>query len=445
MQHMADGKKHYEFVSFDPRGVGNTWPKVDCFDSRHVLARDAFLFEWRGVGGLDASNSSLKRGLALQDGLGAICVNTDEDKDILSYLSTAYVARDIIELADRIEEERRASHKAKRQAGAQVPLSDAAAGSKKPAHARVLYWGFSYGTVLGNTLASMFPGRMGRVILDGVVDIQDYMTARWSKNLQDTDKIIDYFYDSCFEVTTDCALWKESDTSGLDIKNRVNEFTADLDANPRTVVPDDGESTVRVVTGNDIRMTFTAPVYAPIPVGFTWLALAIAEALKENFTLVGGEPGIYLPPPLKDVCRIDDRPIPIVPGEVTVSIACGDAYYANEDNAPHHGAKGFSFSYWQAYLEKLKQQSPTLVPFWSRISSTCSGWRIKPKWGFSGPWTTPPADVNLNDDAPAAPILFTSTRLDPVTPLTNAFAMSNSHPGSSVLVNHFPSPQLTIT
>ena len=52
----------------------------------------------------------------------------------------------------------------------QRPLSEGNEGSNdKPA--RVLYWGFSYGTILGNTLASMFPGRMGRVVLDGVDDV----------------------------------------------------------------------------------------------------------------------------------------------------------------------------------------------------------------------------------------------------------------------------------
>lgn len=39
---------------------------------------------------------------------------------------------------------------------------------------RLQYWGFSYGTVLGNYFASMFPERIGRVILEGVVDVHDY-------------------------------------------------------------------------------------------------------------------------------------------------------------------------------------------------------------------------------------------------------------------------------
>jgi pimeloyl-ACP methyl ester carboxylesterase len=40
---------------------------------------------------------------------------------------------------------------------------------------RLQYLGFSYGTALGNTFAFMFPGRVGRVVLDGVADAQDYI------------------------------------------------------------------------------------------------------------------------------------------------------------------------------------------------------------------------------------------------------------------------------
>lgn len=52
------------------------------------------------------------------------------------------------------------------------------------------YLGFSYGTFLGNTFGSMFPDRVKRMVLDGVVDATDYTAQGWITNLQDTDKVM---------------------------------------------------------------------------------------------------------------------------------------------------------------------------------------------------------------------------------------------------------------
>lgn len=418
LQLITEGKKHYEILSFDPRGVNNTTPRADCFGSSHLLARDSFVLGMAGIGGLDTSDSGLSRALALFDGYGSICEMKDEDEDGLAYVSTASVARDVVEIADRVEELRQAGRSGPWDQDSQRPIGFRGDKEKRPV--RVQYWGFSYGTVLGNTLASMFPGRMGRVILDGVVDIHDYMEGRWLRNLLDTEKIIDYFYDSCFEATDGCPLWQPEDKSSADITTRIDRLISQADAEPVAIVPNDGTLNIRIVTGNDIRNTFTTPLYKPLPALFDRLALALAEALKGNYSLIGGED----PPRLQDACGANVT----VDGDAQTAISCGDARYTYSDKPHGHG-----LSYWKDYLGKLKEESSTVGAYWSSIAVRCSGWRITPKWGFKGPWTTPPADPSLEEDAPAAPILFTSSRLDPVTPLVNAYAMSNHHPGSSVL------------
>lgn len=420
LQKMTEGKKHYEIVSFDPRGVENTMPRADCFGTSPALARDAMLLEDRGIGGIDASKIGLKRALAMADGFGALCEGADSEDDILGYVSTASVARDIVEIADRIEELRRTEDETPFHDGFQRPLKQDM--ETKPS--RVLYWGFSYGTVLGNTLASLFPGRMGRVILDGVVDIHDYMSGSWRRNLVDTEKIIQYFYDTCFEASGDCPLWRKGDTSAEDIQSRVQKLSSDLDTSPETFVSSDQASSIRVITGYNIRIAFKNPIYRPLPTAFHQLATALAEALSGNYSLIG--PGDFLQTPLQDACGRDSHG----PDDAAAAILCGDARHYNAEAQ----FSGTNLSFWEDYIDFVKGQSSTLGPYWAQVPSICAGWRAVPKWGFKGPWTTPLADPSLKEDAPAAPILFTSSRLDPVTPLENAHRMSSYHPGSTVLV-----------
>lgn len=399
LQQMTEGKKHYEILSFDPRGIENTTPNVDCFGKSHLLSRDSLLLEWRGIGGLDASESGLRRALALFDGLGGLCEATDLDDDILSYVSTASVARDIVEIADRVEEHRQAQLSLPRRDASQRPLDSGPHRRGKPS--RVLYWGFSYGTVLGNTLASMFPGRMGRVILDGVVDIHDYMGATWLRNLLDTEKIIDYFYDTCVDAADSCPLWMKGDKSGHDIKSRVDQLISDRDKSPVALVPSDGTSNIRVITGFDVRSAFIVPVYKPLPTAFSQLALTLAEALKGNYSLIQNDLGL---PQLEDACGIKNRTASS-PGDAQTAILCGDAQYQSSKASTGRESK-HDVSYWRRYIAELKDESSTLGPYWSRIATSCSGWRVTPKWVFTGPWTTPPADPSLEENAPAAPILL---------------------------------------
>lgn len=156
----------------------------------------------------------------------------------------------------------------------------------------------------------------------------------------------------------------------------------------------------------------------------------LADALECNYTLISQELDL---PPLQDACGINNYTGP-PPMEATTSIACSDADFADPDG-PYQGGERQGIPFWQDYVDTLKNQSSMLGPWWSEIASRCAGWRTRPKWRFTGPFTTPPADPSLKEGVPAAPILFTSSRLDPVTPLYTAYLLSNDHPGSAVLIH----------
>jgi pimeloyl-ACP methyl ester carboxylesterase len=65
----------------------------------------------------------------------------------------------MLEIVDRVEELRRGN-------------STIPGDARKPG---LQYLAVSYGTVLGNTFASMFPGRVERMVLDGVADADDFV------------------------------------------------------------------------------------------------------------------------------------------------------------------------------------------------------------------------------------------------------------------------------
>lgn len=164
LQGIADGNKHYEILSFDPRGVGLTEPRADCYNDE--FSRAVTNIELRAMGPLDSGLHVVSKQTSLYGAQGRLCEAAPE---ILAYLSTASVARDMVEIVDKVDELRGGN-------GTETP--------------RIQYWGLSYGTALGNYFASMFPGRVGRMILEGVVDIHDW-TEGVSVNLSLTYSFVD--------------------------------------------------------------------------------------------------------------------------------------------------------------------------------------------------------------------------------------------------------------
>jgi hypothetical protein len=179
----------------------------------------------------------------------------------------------------------------------------------------------------------------------------------------------------------------------------------------------DGNEAI-TITGNDIRTSFLLPLYKPIPL-FRIYAEVLASAMEGNYT---GLLRSIANPRLQDACVIDNSTIP--PGDGQHSIACTDG----EDTTGH------DLEFFEKYIDKLKTQSPTFGAMWATLRFICGGWRIRPKWRFTGPFTSPPADPSLKEGVPAAPMLLLSSRLDPVTPLANAYLMSAGHPGSAVVM-----------
>ncbi|MEU7058336.1 alpha/beta hydrolase [Streptomyces sp. NPDC046197] len=120
----------YNVVSFDPRGVGASTP-VSCGDTRKLIKHPAAPYT-PATDAQEQARRTVARKIAEQ------C--RANSRDLLPYITTENAARDM----DRI---RAAFHRDKLD-----------------------YLGYSYGTKLGATYATLFPSHTGRMILDSVVD-----------------------------------------------------------------------------------------------------------------------------------------------------------------------------------------------------------------------------------------------------------------------------------
>ncbi|KAG6002039.1 hypothetical protein E4U21_003553 [Claviceps maximensis] len=422
------GRRHYEYIGIDPRGVGRSWPVADCFP-RDLFSRYMFETETRGLGPLAEGDRTVPYALALQHGFGQHCLAADSTTanggPVMAYAGTPSVARDMVEVADQIEKLRQ---KAANKSAATKPSSALDGNGTQQPVARVQFIGFSYGTVLGHYLASLFPERVGRIILDGVADAQDYSTgAGWTKNLMDTDKIYAEFFEGCHQNPASCALSRTGDSSSDNIKYRFEAWLHTIQKTPATAIGPTGD--VRVLTASDVRAYMGSVFYNPIS-GFMEMAERLDKAIRGNTTALFEVAFQRVTPPhTKAGCVLsDDYASALRDVDASLTVLCGDG----DDVA------GKDEAWWRQYSRQLASQSSILGSQWATIRFHCSRWPFRSNWRFTGPFTAPaPRKDSYGNPVPgypAAPNLYLSSRLDPVTPLINARVMQSNYPASGLVI-----------
>ncbi|OTB06164.1 hypothetical protein M426DRAFT_9979 [Hypoxylon sp. CI-4A] len=411
--------KDRDIIGFDPRGIGATTPKADCFatdddpwglDGRNVayLNRLAWTVSGHDVGLINSSNVALSKLNARSKALSQLCKQVDEaegDDSIFKYSNTPNVARDMLSIIDAWDQWRSVpSATDEQQANAKLDPKDSTQG-------RLVYWGFSYGTLLGATFAAMFPDRVGRIMLDGVVDADHYVGEVWTDFVQDTDKVWDKFFVYCAEAGPNCRFFQPGDKPE-DIKKRFDDIMNSLQEEPAIVLPPNMHVPV-LVTASDIKQVAFSALYTPIP-GYP----IIAELLQ---AYVEGNLGPYLVTPAPtSLCH--NFVLPQYPDDAQKVIACSDKRYKLNENVTSLQQRFEDMATYTSFADVWMGAGPNLG---------CNGWDIEAK---DPPmrWDDHPIHQPKTIET-SFPVLFLSNHLDPVTPLSAALKMTRKFANASII------------
>ncbi|MFJ6657237.1 alpha/beta hydrolase [Streptomyces sp. NPDC091377] len=153
---LSDG---YDVVSFDPRGVGRSSP-VSCGDASYES----------GTEDSGGSADPLKDPDALMRQLRAVAAECAKHSGpVLEHIGTVNASRDLDVIRQSLGDE------------------------------KLNYLGFSYGTRLGAVYAEQFPGKVGRVTLDGVDTLTEPLTEQGIAGAKGQQTALEDFLNWCVE------------------------------------------------------------------------------------------------------------------------------------------------------------------------------------------------------------------------------------------------------
>ncbi|KLO10632.1 hypothetical protein SCHPADRAFT_916291 [Schizopora paradoxa] len=335
--------EQFDIIGFDPRGVGLTTPTFYAFPDKN----EAGLFYIDFPMNTNTSVDALGKAYAYSDIMGSQIAYSS--RNVTEYVSTPLVARDMFSI------------------------------SMAMGYEKLQYWGFSYGTVLGATFSAMFPDNVGRVVIDGVVDSENYYAGEssclWSNNLIDTDAALLDICKACVKAGPEkCGLHEDSAELVLE---RINKLLDGLKSQPIPVVKKSSEHDMTpeygLVNYETVKSVIFGVLYNTHTAG-AFLFNMLAELEKGNAL-----PWFQMSPArafrslLACDCPAPGHELPQFYGlfEHTLAIACGDTPLENE-----------SLEDVQKVYDDIAKIS-TFADVWG-MHVRCSGWKVKGKERFQG-------------------------------------------------------------
>ena len=257
----------------------------------------------------------------------------------------------------------------------------------------------------------MFPDRINRLIVDGVVDAYDYKKSLWFDNLVDTEKDLDLFYYHCARVGfPTCVLANETGKSTPEaVKQRMRNIIDSLYHDPLPIISSEGPD---VVTYTDMKLPVILTLYAPLQVS-PLLASWLVEIEQGNglglAQLLGRLKSVDCPPK-----KGPAEAFSIDANDPLMVIACGDG----DDQSWMTKAQ------FEEHLKNVTKLSPSIGEVWSQLRMTCIHYNVRPYHRFHGPWV----------GNTSHPILEIGNSADPVTPGRYAKKMAKGFTDAVALI-----------
>ncbi|KAF2163471.1 hypothetical protein M409DRAFT_57376 [Zasmidium cellare ATCC 36951] len=374
----------YDVVGFDPRGVGRTIP-FSCAPTNATTKRSVAVNN-RTIEIPQIDSWSLLKNKAWEEGsaFNELCYTANHDTG--RFLSTAFVARDLLAISKAINPD-----------------------------GLLRFWGRSYGTILGQTFAAMFPDRVERMVLDSVVLASDYYSGQWISSSRDTTRSLAHFFQECIAAGpnscplanfTGSAATPEDLTQALYTaldKVRIQNLTLTADY-PSLAWWQSGEGLPLL---GELKYGLLANLYRPdqYPLVFQY----INDTLHGNFSS------------FTDLTIAD-----------ALANAPSEEPWSQGINA-FHGVACLDSSLRVSRVEDLYnsvqaqlRSGGTFADIFSSQVWPCAQWKFEAAERYEGGF----ADIRTRH-----PVLLVNSPFDPITPLSGAFEAATAFPGSRVLVH----------
>lgn len=362
-------REHFDLIGFDPRGIGRTQP-LRCFreilDYLNIIRLPKFpLFE------TDYENQFF----VLKSFSESCNQNADE---ILNHMSTADVAHDLEHVRVALNEN------------------------------SLNFVGYSYGSFLGITYANLYPKKVGRMILDGVIDPEAWIGGQEEGGEK---------YPLSLRLKTDegssdtlAQFFRECDVAGKELCQFSGDSRSSFAEIVNAIKSDDLEGDLKAfISYDEFINQVLSYLYDPASWEFFGEFLAFHH---DSVVVSGAENGSNNNKQADSHFRSEANFLFPQTIEGTPGVICSDTDIPLTQNR------------WQTIMREAELKTGYFAKIWAWKEAVCINWPVIKKTRFRGPFNAQTQNG----------ILIMNTRYDPATPLSGALSVRNNHSNSKMVL-----------